>query len=93
MIDFEMPEPIAQARYLTQTVAENMMRPVSRYFDENEHEIPWDYINFMHSAMSSMGGATMAPKEEEKAEKKEPEKIEETEEKENYLLKQLERIP
>jgi acyl-CoA dehydrogenase len=55
------------------TVAENMMRPVSRQMDENEHEIPWDYITFMHNAMQAMGGA-MVPsddKKEEGEEKKE----------------------
>ena len=30
MIDFEMPEIIAQQQRVLQTVAENMMRPVSR---------------------------------------------------------------
>ena len=55
MIEFEAPKPIAQQEYVMQTVAENMMRPVSRYFDENEHEIPWDYINFMHQAMLATG--------------------------------------
>lgn len=70
MIDFEMPESIAQTRHLIQTVAENMMRPVSRHFDENEHEIPWDYVNFMHSAVSSMGrgSGTLMPDEVEKVE-------------------------
>jgi len=75
MIDFEIPEPLSQARYLTETVAENMMRPVSRYFDDNEHEVPWDYINFMHQAISSMGGTSMAPEEgkkEEQPEKQRP---------------------
>jgi len=40
-----------------------MMRPVSRYFDECEHEIPWDYINFMHLAMRSTGAGALAPDE------------------------------
>ncbi len=71
MIDFEMPETIAQTRYLVQTVAENMMRPVSRYFDEHEHEVPWDYINFMHTAITAMGGSSMAPEEGKKDEAKE----------------------
>lgn len=61
MIDFEEPKVIAQQRYALQTVAENMMRPVARYFDEHEHEIPWDYINFMHTAMRAMGAGTLAP--------------------------------
>jgi acyl-CoA dehydrogenase len=63
MIEFEAPKPIAQQSYVLKTVAENMMRPVSRYFDENEHEIPWDYINFMHMAMKATGAGSLAPKE------------------------------
>jgi len=69
MIDFEAPKPIAQQEVALQTVAENMMRPVSRYFDENEHEIPWDYINFMHMAMRATGVGSLAPPKS----KKEPE--------------------
>ncbi|MEW6567761.1 MAG: acyl-CoA dehydrogenase family protein [Chloroflexota bacterium] len=61
MIDFEMPESIGKQVYLLQTVAENMMRPVSEYFDEHEHEIPWDYINFMHEAMRATGAGSLAP--------------------------------
>ena len=70
MIDFETPKPIAQINNVVETVAVNMMRPVSRYFDEHEHEIPWDYINFMHQAVKSMGGTSMAP---DSSPKKEPE--------------------
>jgi len=58
MISFELPEKIQQTVTLMQTVAENMMRPVSRHFDEHEHEIPWDYITFMHEASRAMGGAS-----------------------------------
>jgi len=70
MIDFETPKPIAQINNVVETVAVNMMRPVSRYFDEHEHEIPWDYINFMHQAVKSMGGTSMAP---DSVQKKQPE--------------------
>jgi len=66
MIEFEAPKPIAQQSNALTTVAENMMRPVSRYFDEHEHEIPWDYINFMHLAMRSTGAGSLAPKESKK---------------------------
>src|SRR3990172_732864 len=62
MIEFEVPEKITGILNVIETVAVNMMRPVARYFDENEHEIPWDYINFMHTATKGMGGsASMAP--------------------------------
>lgn len=66
MIDFEIPEKIAGIRMVVETVAVNMMRPVSRYFDEHEHEIPWDYINFMHTATRAMGGTSMAASEGKK---------------------------
>jgi len=63
MIEFEAPKPISQQSFVLKTVAENMMRPVSRYFDEHEHEVPWDYINFMHMAMKATGAGSLAPKE------------------------------
>jgi len=56
MISFKMPEKIEQSVVIMETIAENMMRPVSRYFDEHEHEIPWDYIEFMHTSQKAMGG-------------------------------------
>jgi acyl-CoA dehydrogenase len=61
MIDFSPPKPIIKMNNVLDQVAKNMMRPTSRYFDENEHEIPWNYINFMHEAMRSMGGASLVP--------------------------------
>lgn len=69
MISFEMPEKIRQARVLMQTIAENMMRPISRQLDENEHEIPWDYIEFMHNSQKAMGaGGGMTPGDGKKSE-------------------------
>ncbi len=61
MISFEMPEKIQQTVNLMTMVADNMMRPVARHFDEHEHEVPWDYINFMHDAMKQMGGGSFIP--------------------------------
>ncbi len=66
MIEFELPKPIVMTNNALQTVAENMMRPVSRYYDEHEHEIPWDYINFMHMAMRTTGAGSLAPDESRK---------------------------
>lgn len=63
MISFETPETIQQSAVMVETVAENMMRPHSRYYDEREHEIPWDYINFMHEAMQSVGAGSLAPED------------------------------
>ncbi len=55
-IEFETPKPIVNQQVMLKTVAENMMRSVSREFDENEHSIPWSYIEFMHMAMKAAGG-------------------------------------
>jgi len=62
-IEFESPKPITQAQFMLKTVADEMIRPRSRYFDEHEHEIPWDYIEFMHMAMKASGGSSLAPRE------------------------------
>jgi len=62
-IEFEAPKPITNSQYMLKTVGEEMMRSKSRYFDEHEHEIPWDYIEFMHTAMKALGAGSLAPKE------------------------------
>src|SRR5512139_938091 len=62
-IEFEAPKPVVQTQFVLKTVAEEMMRSHSRYFDEHEHEIPWDYIEFMHTAMKAMGAGSLVPKE------------------------------
>ena len=63
-IEFESPKPLTQARTVLKTVAEEMMRSRSRYFDENELSIPWDFIEFMHAAMRNLGGGSLAPRDE-----------------------------
>jgi acyl-CoA dehydrogenase len=73
MIEFEAPKPIQMLNTALETVAVNMMRTKSRYFDEHEHEIPWDYINFMHMAMRQTGAGSLAPAEK-KPKEGEPEK-------------------
>jgi acyl-CoA dehydrogenase len=74
MISFETPKPIKNMVMMVQTVAENMMRPVSRHFDDHEHEIPWDYINFMHDSMKQLGSPTGPETEKENGAGKEGKK-------------------
>jgi len=45
MIDFETPGVIRRSVEMVQVLAEGVMRPLARQYDENEHEKPWDYIN------------------------------------------------
>ncbi len=66
MIEFEMPKPISMQSNMLKTVAINMMRPYSREFDENEHSVPWNYIEFMHTAMRATGAGSLAPTESKK---------------------------
>ncbi len=67
MIEFEAPKPIAKQNELLKIAADYRMRPVSRYFDDHEHEIPWEFINFMHSVQQMAGGGGgMAPTEPKK---------------------------
>jgi len=74
MISFEMPKPLVQTRRVVETVAENMMRPISREMDENEHEIPWAYIQFMHTATKAMGSSSMVAEDPPKEKKEDPKK-------------------
>jgi hypothetical protein len=47
MIDFELSEAAQNLKTMVHGAAEAFMRPVSQRFDEEEHAIPWDFINFM----------------------------------------------
>jgi acyl-CoA dehydrogenase len=47
MIDFELKPEEKKSVELAHEIAEKYFRPVSRYYDEHEHEEPWDLINSM----------------------------------------------
>ena len=73
-IEFETPKPIAQQQFVLKTVAEEMMRSVSRTLDENEHMVPYSYIEFMHAAMRATGAGSLAPKDKGNGQKETEEK-------------------
>ena len=58
-IDFEVPEEVQNQSNLTRMVAEQVLRKYSRYYDEHEHERPWEYINFIWPFMQSMEAANL----------------------------------
>ncbi|OQY21767.1 MAG: acyl-CoA dehydrogenase [Anaerolineaceae bacterium 4572_32.1] len=58
MIDFETPSVIKRNIEMLKMTAEGMMRPVSRKYDEKEHEKPWDYINMVWEFQKMSGGFT-----------------------------------
>jgi len=58
MIEFKQSSAIEGVQQMTHAVAEALMRPISRQYDEQEHEKPWDFINQMWGASkgTSFGG-------------------------------------
>ena len=75
MISFELSDTIKTMRQMTHAVAEQAMRPISREYDEREHEKPWDFLNMMWevSRGASMTGI------EDKEKKERPKKYEASE--------------
>jgi acyl-CoA dehydrogenase len=53
MIDFELSQRIRESRDMVHMVADQMMRPISREYDEREHEKPWDFLKTMWSVSGS----------------------------------------
>ncbi|GIW40790.1 MAG: acyl-CoA dehydrogenase [Candidatus Binatia bacterium] len=47
MIDFELPENIVRLREAIHALATEHMRPISREYDEREHEKPWEFLRMM----------------------------------------------
>jgi acyl-CoA dehydrogenase len=58
MISFEMPGEIRTRMRMLEKIAVEKIRPVARYYDENEHEIPWEFVNYLWdiSLKSGSGG-------------------------------------
>ena len=69
MIDFELSDGMKSMRTMTHMLAEQAMRPISREFDEKEHEKPWDFLNMMWGVSR---GATMTGDSGERKERKGP---------------------
>jgi acyl-CoA dehydrogenase len=69
MIDFEPSEGMKSMQTMTHMLAEQAMRPISREYDEREHEKPWDFLNMMWNVSR---GATMTGDSGEKKERKGP---------------------
>ncbi|MDI6872874.1 acyl-CoA dehydrogenase family protein [Candidatus Solincola sp.] len=68
-IDFELSPRIKATKNMIHMFAESAIRPIARYYDENEHEKPWDLLNMVQKFMGGgMAGAFGAGGEEKKAE-------------------------
>lgn len=60
MIDFSMTEEMQYPIKLAENIAVELLRPIARYYDEHEHERPWDFIETMWSGERS-GGVKGSP--------------------------------
>jgi acyl-CoA dehydrogenase len=67
MINFEQSNNVKNLRQMVHAVAEQMMRPISREYDEREHEKPTDFLNTMWQVSNGnpIGGG---PEKKKKAE-------------------------
>jgi acyl-CoA dehydrogenase len=57
-MDFSLSEAAMMRRQMLRMVAEQLMRPISRQFDEEEHTEPLDFFNAMWMASKSNKDAT-----------------------------------
>jgi acyl-CoA dehydrogenase len=62
MIDFEPSEGMKNMQTMTHMLAEQAMRPISREYDEREHEKPWQFYETMWSAAQNLGPGTSTEK-------------------------------
>jgi acyl-CoA dehydrogenase len=69
MIDLELPDNLLQIRKTTHEFSKNVLRPVSRKYDLNEHAYPAELDIFRFKA--STGGKKKPPEDPEKKGKKE----------------------
>ena len=70
MIDFEFEPQVKAQLKIYHAVAEGLMRPISREYDEREHEKPWQFYETMWSAAQNLGpGAATEKSSSEKGEK------------------------
>ena len=55
MISFEQPRHIEERLEFVRGVARGVMREKARYYDDHEHEIPWEFVNVMWDRAISTG--------------------------------------
>ena len=53
-IEFKTPESIEKQLQPVRTIAENVMRPESRYLDDHEHARPVKFVQMMWQQMKQM---------------------------------------
>ncbi|MEM3085652.1 MAG: acyl-CoA dehydrogenase family protein [Halobacteria archaeon] len=65
MVDLAFPKELIGLQSMVRSLAQHKLRPIARYYDEHEHEIPWKLIIEAHRMLKAMGG--LRGKEAEKS--------------------------
>ena len=47
MISFENSKNLEEQKKYAESIAIEKIRPQARYYDDHEHELPWDYVRFV----------------------------------------------
>ncbi|MEM3087030.1 MAG: acyl-CoA dehydrogenase family protein [Halobacteria archaeon] len=55
MVDFEVPLEVETRRKMAHMFAKGKLRPLSREYDEREHEVPWELVNEVFKMEKAMG--------------------------------------
>jgi acyl-CoA dehydrogenase len=61
MISFETPPEIEERVEFLLQVVKDMVRPQARYYDDHEHEVPWDFVNTMWDLSLRTGHSPRTP--------------------------------
>lgn len=74
MIDFSKPKPILMQEQILTSIARDVMRPISRKYDDAEetHARPWEYIDAIWRGMQMMGFNRLGESKSKKQGKKHP---------------------
>jgi acyl-CoA dehydrogenase len=67
MISFENSQRIKDQQEYAESIARDVIRPQARYFDEHEHEEPWEYAKFIwdtaRKKLESLNPSAVVPDE------------------------------
>jgi acyl-CoA dehydrogenase len=74
MIDFTLSPETTNTQKMIHTVADSTMRPISREYDEREHEKPTEWLTMMWNGSKNMISFGESEKKATKSERKTPER-------------------
>jgi len=67
MISFENSQKIKEQQEYAESIAREIIRPQARYFDDHEHEEPWEYAKFIwetaRKKLESLDPSAIVPEE------------------------------